>query len=166
MDGVRSAVVKSDLFTVGFLGVEGILALGKTLPFAGRRGNEGLGRFVRTRGASSLSAEEPTTKEGARGAQMRRGTSTLVVLRQQAAGGGVLHSGRLGPCSPALSSNDHRRKRWPGRGVARKRRRVRAVVFEVVISRRACNVGRASSEGLSRLVALVILLRQGKVAAP
>jgi hypothetical protein len=71
---------------------------------------------------------------------MRRGTSTHVVLRQQAAGGEVLHLGRLGPCSPAPSSDGHRRKRWSGRGVARKRRRVRAGVFEVVVSRRACNV--------------------------
>lgn len=98
---------------------------------------------------------------------MRRGTSTLVVLRQQAAGGEVLHSGRLGPCSPAPSSDGHRRKRWSGRGVARKRRRVRAVVFEgrslaASLQRR----GELPSEGLSRLVALVILLRQGKVAAP
>jgi len=62
---------------------------------------------------------------------MRRGTFTLVVLRQQAAGGRVLRSGRLGPPSPALSSNGHRRKRWSDRGVARKRRRDRAIAFGV-----------------------------------
>jgi len=62
---------------------------------------------------------------------MRRGTFTLVVLRQQAAGGRVLRSGRLGPLSSALSSNGHRRKRWSNRGVARKRRPGRAVTFEV-----------------------------------
>jgi len=44
-----------------FLRVKGTLALGETLPFAGRRGNEGLGRFMRTRGASSPSDEEPAT---------------------------------------------------------------------------------------------------------
>jgi len=62
---------------------------------------------------------------------VRRGTFTLVVLRQQAAGGGVLRSGRLGPPSPALSSNGHRRKRWSDQGVARKRRHDRAVAFGV-----------------------------------
>jgi len=62
---------------------------------------------------------------------MRRGTFTLVVLRQQAVRGEVLRSGRLGPCSPALSFNGHRRKRWSDRGVARKRRRDRTVAFGV-----------------------------------
>jgi len=60
---------------------------------------------------------------------MRRGAFTLVVLRQQAAGGKILRSGLLGPCSPALSSNGHRRKRWSDRGVARKRRPDRAVIL-------------------------------------
>jgi len=70
-------------------------------------------------------------KRDAREAHMRRGTFTLAVLRQQAARGRVLRSGQLGPCSPALSSNGHRRKRWSDRGVARKRRRDRAVAFGV-----------------------------------
>jgi len=70
---------------------------------------------------------------GARVARTRRGTFTLVVLRQQAAGGEVLRSGLLGPCNPALSFNGHRRKRWSGRGVARKRRRDRTVAFRVAL---------------------------------
>jgi len=76
---------------------------------------------------------------------MRRGSFTLVVLRQQAAGGKVLRSGLLGPCNPALSSNGHRRKRWSDRGVARKQRRDRAVAFGAVPS---CEL--AAQEGRSR----------------
>jgi len=70
---------------------------------------------------------------GARVARTRRGTFTLVVLRQQAAGGEVLRSGLFGPCNPALSFNGHRRKRWSDRGVARKRRHGRTVAFRVAL---------------------------------
>jgi len=57
-----------------------------------------------------------------------------VVLRQQAAGGMVPCSELLGPCSPALFSNGHRRKRWSDRGVARKRRVDREMAFGVSLS--------------------------------
>jgi hypothetical protein len=39
---------ESDLHVTGFRAVEGTPAFGKALPFAGRRRNEGLGRFLRT----------------------------------------------------------------------------------------------------------------------
>jgi len=126
--------VRSDLHGAEFLAVEGTPAFGKTSPFAGRRRNEGLGRFMRARGSSSPPDEESTTSKqrGAQVALVRRGTFAHVVLRQQAAGGRVLRSESPGPCSPALSSNGHRRKRWLGRGVARKRRRDWSVAFGVV----------------------------------
>jgi len=68
---------------------------------------------------------------------MRRGTFALVVLapvmrRTRRREGGSFAQGLLGPCSPALSSNGHRRKRWSDRSVARKRRSDRARVFEVL----------------------------------
>jgi hypothetical protein len=62
---------------------------------------------------------------------MRKGTFAFVVLRQQAPRGRVLRSELLGPRSPALFSNGHRRKRWSDRGVARKRRSDREAAFEV-----------------------------------
>jgi len=88
---------------------------------------------MRTMGASSPPDEESTT------------TGMLEKLREEgnlrprhpAAAGGkgeVLRSERLGPRSPAPCSNGHRRKRWSDRGVARKRRRDRRMVFEVLFS--------------------------------
>jgi hypothetical protein len=71
--------------------------------------------------------------KGCSGSSLRRGLFAHVVLRQQAAGGKILRSGLPGPCSPALSSNGHRRKRWSGRGVARKRRRGWSVAFGVAV---------------------------------
>jgi len=137
----RSACVRSDFHGDGFRVVEGTPALGKALPFAGRRRNAGLGRFMRTRGLSSPPDEESTTLcKGCPGSSMRRGAFAHVVLRQQAAGGEVLRSERLGSCSPALSSNGHRRKRCSGRGVARKRRRDWSVAF----GGRACDALAAS----------------------
>lgn len=74
----------------------------------------------------------------------------------------VLHSGLLGPFNPASSPNGHRRKRWSDRGVARKRRRDRMMVFGVTSCRvlaarqdwlrRGCNGSQRSRN----------LLRQGK----
>jgi len=61
MDASVRTVSKSDLHTMGFLAVEGTPAFGKALPFAGRCRNAGLGRFMRTVGASSLPVEESTT---------------------------------------------------------------------------------------------------------
>jgi hypothetical protein len=86
---------------------------------------------MRSAGESSPLLEDPATSRGARVAHARKGTFALVVLRQQAAGGSVLRSGLLGPRSPALFSNGHRRKRWSDQGVARKRRFGRRVAFEV-----------------------------------
>jgi len=45
----------------GFLGVEGTPAFGNALPFAGRRRNEGLDRFMSTAGTSSPPHDESTT---------------------------------------------------------------------------------------------------------
>jgi hypothetical protein len=59
---------------------------------------------------------------------MRRGTFARGLCGSRGQKGEVLHSGRLGPCSPALSSNTHCRKRCVGLGVARKRRQGRTVV--------------------------------------
>jgi len=97
---------------------------------------------------------------------MRKGTFALVVLRQQASGGRVLRSELLGPRSPALFSNGHRRKRWLHRGVARKRRSGRRAVFEVSVCGALAAPQSLAPKGLSRLAALVILLREGKGARP
>jgi len=142
---------------------------GKRCPSRGGAGTRALVDSLRTKGASSPADEGSATVSvrGARDAQMRRGI--FAPSRSAAAGGNegkVLCSERLGPCSPALSSNGYRRKRWSGRGVARKRRRDWAVVSGVVILRCVLQRRRPASEGLSRLVALAILLREGKVAAP
>jgi len=77
--------VKSDLRPVGFPRVEGIPAFRNALPFAGRCGSEGLGRVMRTEGASSPPYEESTTQGVPEQARVRRGTLALVALRQQAA---------------------------------------------------------------------------------
>jgi len=79
--------MRSDLHPIGFQAVEGTPAFGSALPFAGRRRNAGLGRFMRTVGASSPPVEEPMTilARGARETRTRRGTFTHVSLRQQGA---------------------------------------------------------------------------------
>lgn len=100
--------------------------------FAGPGGNESLGRFVRTREFSSPSFEEPMTH--ARGARTNgeEGNFWPTVLHPQA-GGKVPRSTLFDSCSPALSSNGPRRKRWPGRVVARKRRRGWGIAFEFAV---------------------------------
>jgi hypothetical protein len=128
----RFTYVKSDLCGAGFRMVEGAPAFGTALPFAGRRQNESLGQRMRTKGISSPPNERLTTKRGTRVTQMRRGVFAYVILRQQVAAGEILRSELFGPCSPSLSSNDHRRKRWSGRGAARKRRYDRSMTFGVV----------------------------------
>jgi hypothetical protein len=95
---------------------------------------------------------------------MRRGTSILAGTAAADGEKEVLCLGRLGPCSPALSSNDHRRKRWLGRSAARKRRCDWVVAFGFVSRGVACSAVSAGSEGLSRFAVLVFLLREGKVA--
>jgi hypothetical protein len=74
--------------------------------------------------------------QGCSRSSVRRGTFTPVVLspvmrRSRRREGGSFAQGLLGPCSPALSSNGHRRKRWSDRSVARKRRYGWAVAFGV-----------------------------------
>jgi len=103
------------------------------------------------------------TSRGARVAYVRRGTFAHVVLRQQAAGGEVLRSELLGPCSPAPLSNGHRQ------AMVGSRRRPQAASRLVGGSRdrlwrRACSAVCAVSGGLSRLAVFVILLREGKGA--
>lgn len=107
---------------------------------------------MRTKGVSSPPDEGSMTASmrGARVAQMRRGIPPTPSLRQQGGSRGILYLGHLGPCSPALSSNSYRRKRWLGRGAARKRRHDRAVVFGVVIF----GVLAASKGGVGRAVAV------------
>jgi hypothetical protein len=61
--GCRSAYVRSDPYGDGFRVVEGTPAFGKALPFAGRRRNAGLGRFMRTKGLSSPPDKESTTNQ-------------------------------------------------------------------------------------------------------
>jgi len=147
--------------------VEGTPAFGNALPFAGRRRNEGLDRFMSTAGTSSPPRDEPTTPRGARVAHKRRGTVTFVVPAAAGGGGKVPRSELLGPCSPALFSNGHRRKRWSDRGVARKRRVDRRAAFGVSALRRSCDVAGPAPEGLITVRRpLVILLREGKVARP
>jgi len=85
--------------------------------------------------------------EGVLGKFLRRGAGGCAVLRQQAARSAVLHSRRLGPCSPASLSNDPRRKRWSHCWVARKQHSGGTMVFEDALTaklqRRHCVFGRA-----------------------
>jgi len=97
---------------------------------------------------------------------MRRGTFTQVVLRQQAACGRVLRSGFP---RPEQSSAVFRRP--SPQTVVGSRRRPQAASrseggFRGLVSRRPCSDVRLASEGLSRLAALVILLREGEVGVP
>jgi len=105
---------------------------GKRCPSRGDVGTRALVESCGRRDHPALRSKNRRRNRGARVARTRRGTFTLVILRQQAARGEVLRSGLLGPCNPALSFNGHRRKRWSDRGVARKRRRDRTVAFGIV----------------------------------
>lgn len=101
--------------------------------------------------------------KGCSGSSLRRGLFAHVVLRQQAAGGKILRSGLPGPCSPALSSNGHRRKRWSGRGcrpqaALRSDGDFQGRTFAACLQRHKG----AALEGLSRLVALVISSSKGE----
>jgi hypothetical protein len=120
---------------VGFRVVEGTPAFGKTLPFAGRRRNEGLGRFNEDEGNIQPSGRriDDGINEGCSSCSDEEGNPAYTVLRQQVGLKGILYLGQLGPRSPALSSNGYRRKRWSGRGAARKRRHDGAVAFGIVI---------------------------------
>jgi len=106
---------------------------GKRCPSRGDVGTRASVESCGRRDHPALRSKTRRRNRGARVARTRRGTFTLVILRQQAARGEVLRSGLLGPCNPALSFNGHRRKRWSDRGVARKRRRDRTVAFRVAL---------------------------------
>jgi hypothetical protein len=102
------------------------------------RGDVGSRALVDSRGRWEHPAfrfEGLTTNKGYSISLTRRGTFISVVLRQQAVAGKVLRSGMIGLRDPALPFNGHRRKRWSDRGVARKQRRGRAVIFDVVLCR-------------------------------
>jgi len=120
---------------------------------------------MRAMGVSSPSVDGSTTNpEGVlESSHQRRGTFAHVVLRQQAARTRVLCSGRLGPHSSALVI-----QRPSPQSVVGSRRRPQAASrlggsFRGRTLRRTCSVDRTASEGLMRLAALVILLREGKV---
>jgi len=147
--------------------VKGTPALGKALLFVGRRCAR-KPRLVREDEGSiqPFGRRADDESKGCSSRYRREGIFfTYIVLRQQAVEREVLCSGRLGPCSPALSSNGLRRKRRTDRGVARKRRPDRTMAFEVVLRGALVSTVRAPSKGLSRLAAPVLLLRKGKVVA-
>jgi hypothetical protein len=97
---------------------------------------------------------------------VRRGTFTPVVMRQHAAGGRVLRSGFTRP----VQSSAIIQRPSPQTMVGPKRRLQAALRlgggFRGLVLRRSCNAVGPASEGLSRLAALVVLLREGKVATP
>jgi len=101
--------------------------------------------------------------QGCSRSSVRRGTFTLVVMRQHAAGGRVLRSGFTRP----VQSSAIVQRPSPQTMVGPKRRLQAALrlggSFRGLVLRRSCNVVGRASEGLSRLAALVILLREGKV---
>lgn len=143
--------------------MEGTPAFGKALPFAGRCRNEGLGRVTRTAGTSSSLFDDSMTVRGARVSSHEEGNLRLALACGSSRHDGkLLRSGLLGPFNPASSPNGHRRKRWSDRGVARKQRRDRMMVFGVTFCRvlaarqdwlrRGCNGSQRSRN----------LLRQGK----
>jgi len=146
--------------------VKGTLALGKALLFVGRRCAR-KPRLVREdEGSIQPFGRRADESKGCSSRYRREGIFfTYIVLRQQAVEREILCSGRLGPCSLALSSNGLRRKRGTDRGVARKRRPDRTMAFEVVLRGALVSTVRAPSKGLSRLAAPVLLLRKGKVVA-
>lgn len=132
---------RSELRSGRFQTVEGTLVFGKTSSFAGRRWNKGLGCFERTEGASSPPVDETATFSGVLKQSGEKGNlDGTLILRLAAGVKWVLCSRLFGPCSPSPSSNGHRRKRWSGRGAARKRRRESGDGSRCHPSRRACSV--------------------------
>jgi len=139
-------------------------ALGKALLFVGRRCAR-KPRLVREDEGSiqPFGRRADDESKGCSSRYRREGIFfTYIVLRQQAVEREILCSGRLGPCSPALSSNGLRRKRGTDRGVARKRRPDRAMAFEVVLRGALVRTVRAPSKGLSRLAAPVLFFERGR----
>jgi hypothetical protein len=145
--------------------VEGIPAFGNALPFAGRRRNEGLGRFMRTAGTSSPQYDEPATQRGARVDRLEEGN---LRPRRSAAAGGAREGPSLSATRPTQSSAVVQRP--SPQTVVGSRRRPQAALrsedgFRGLVLRRACSVVEPASEGLSRFAVFVILLREGKVAS-
>jgi hypothetical protein len=105
----------------------------------------------------------------ARGARwLPRGGEPVSISRASACGVGRSFT-RAANGLHVLSSlfDSRRRKRWLGRGAARKQRRVRGVVSEVLLVRDSCNAGGVVSVRSLQLAAFVPrprrgLLRQGK----
>jgi hypothetical protein len=104
--------------------------------------------------------------QGCSRSALRRGTFVLVVLRQQAAKGKVLRSTAT---RPAQSSAVIRRPSQ--QTVVGSKRRPQAALrseggFRGFALRRACSAVERAPRGLSRLAAIVFLLREGKVVVP
>jgi len=136
------------------------------LLFAGRRWNNGLGRFVRTAGISSPQCEESATSKGCSSSSHEEGH---LRPRRPAAAGGVKDGPSLRVTRPAQSSAFVQRP--PSQAVVGSGRRPQAasrseVGFRGLVLRRACSVVGPASERLSRFAAFVILLREGKAASP
>jgi len=145
---------------------EGIPAFGNALPFAGRRRNDGLGRLMSTAGTSSPPREESTTSRGALRSSPETGNHHP---RGPAAAGGGRDGPLLGAARPVQSSAVFQRP--SPQAVVGSGRRPQAACrsgdgFRGLAERRACIVARSVPEGLPRFAALVILLREGKVACP
>lgn len=85
----------SDLRAVEFRVVEGTPAFWKTLPFAGRRWNEGLGRFNEDEGSIQPSGRriDDGINEGCSGCSDEEGNPAYTFLRQQVGLRGILYSG-------------------------------------------------------------------------
>jgi len=158
--------VGSDLRVTRFRVVEGTPAFGKALPFAGRCRNEGLGRIVRTTGASSPPFKDSTTEKGCPSGSNEEG---LLHPRCPAAAGGGREGPSLGATWPVQSSVVVQRpspqtvvgsRRCP-QAASRSDGGIRGSTLL-----RACSAVGAVSKGLSRLAAFAILLRQGKVVVP
>jgi len=163
----RSGGVRSNLQSPRFRTVEGTPAFGKASPFAGRCRNAGLGRFMRTVGASSPPNEESTTfHQGCSRSSSEEGS-----LRpsRTAAAGGLREGPSLRVTRPVQLSAFVQRP--SPQVVVGSRRRPQATLrlsegFWDPVFQRFCSAERPVSEELSRFAAFAILLREGKVVGP
>lgn len=157
---------RSDPRVTRFRAVEGTPAFGKALPFAGRCRNEGLGRIMRTVGGSSPPFEESATEEGCSSSSNEEGN---LHPRLPAAAGGERGGPSLGAARPVQSSVVVQRPS-PQTVVGSRRRPQAASRSDGGIQGRAplraCSAAGSVLEGLSRLAAFAVLLRQGKATAP
>lgn len=158
----------SDLRVVGFRAVEGTPAFGKTLPFAGRRGNEGLGRFNEDEGSIQPSGRriDDGVNEGCSSCSDEEGNPAYTVLRQQV---GPKGDPLLGVTRPAQSSAFV--QRLPPQAVVGSRRRPQAASrwggsFRHRNLRRACSAVERRRKGCRGSRLFATLLREGEVVAP